>query len=151
MAYLEEELRQVTEVVWDSVLGHSLIRMDQSPDPSPRAVAAWVHITGAWEGAVVLECSGTAAQSAAAIMFGGDPAAITVMDIQDAMGELANMTGGNVKALLPSPASLSLPTVIDGCDWTTRIPGAELLTEVAFEWSGEPIKVKLIAKSQERV
>lgn len=151
MGYLEEELRQVTEVVWDSVLGHSLTRTEQLPASPPRAVAAWVHITGAWEGAVVLECSATAAESAAAIMFGGNPAAITALDIQDAVGELANMTGGNVKALLPSPASLSLPTVIDGCDWTTRIPGAELLTEVGFEWTGEPVRVKLIAKSQENV
>ena len=32
-------------------------------------------------------------------------------DIDDALGELANVVGGNVKAVLPGPSALGLPEV----------------------------------------
>jgi CheY-specific phosphatase CheX len=35
-------------------------------------------------------------------------------DVDDAMGELANVLGGNLKALLPEGSSLTLPSVAEG-------------------------------------
>ena len=32
-------------------------------------------------------------------------------DIEDGLGELANVVGGNVKAVLPGPSALGLPVV----------------------------------------
>lgn len=149
MQFLEDELRQVTEMVWESVLGVTLRRQERIPDPPARLLAGCVHVTGAWEGAVLIECSDRTASSAAGVMFGADPGTLAPADVQDALGELANMTGGNVKALLPGPSTLSLPTVVAGTEYTTRIPGSTLMSAVAFDWDGDPLVVRLMRKTQE--
>jgi chemotaxis protein CheX len=146
MQYLEEEIRQVTEVVWESVLGVSLVWQPALPPAPTHVVSGCVQFSGAFEGAVTIECSAEFARQAAATMFGIDLGAASVSDTQDAIGELANMTGGNVKALLPEPCRLSLPTVVEGTDYTTRLHGGELLTTVAFECQGSPLVVRLLKK-----
>jgi chemotaxis protein CheX len=146
MQFLEEEIRQVAETVWESVLGVNLVRRSSIPAAPLRAVSGCVQFTGAWEGAVTIECSAEFARQAAATMFGVDLSAASVSDTQDAIGELANMTGGNVKALLPEPCRLSLPTVVEGTDFTTRMLGGELVTSVAFECEGSPLVVRLLKK-----
>jgi len=143
MSFLEAELAQVAELVWDSVLGVRLARRPQAPPAPPRLMAAGVEIHGAWAGAVTIECSAEFARQAAAIMFGVEPAAVTPADSRDALGELANMTGGNLKALLPEPCRLSLPFVSSGPDLPLRPAGGTLLTCVAFECAGGPLSVRL--------
>ncbi len=150
MQFLEDELRQVTEMVWESVLGVTLLRQDRIPEPPSRLLAGCVHVTGAWEGAVLIECSERTASQAAGAMFGAPSASLAADDVQDALGELANMTGGNVKALLPGPSTLSLPTVVVGTEYTTRIPGSSLLSAVAFDWDGDPLVVRLMHRTPER-
>jgi chemotaxis protein CheX len=146
MQFLEEEICQVAETVWESVLGVNLVRQPQIPAAPTRGFTGCVQFTGAWEGAVTIECSAEFARQAAATMFGVEPGAASVADTQDAIGELANMTGGNVKALLPEPCRLSLPTVVEGSDYTTRLHGGTLVTTVAFECQGSPLVVRLLKK-----
>ncbi|MDZ4672900.1 MAG: chemotaxis protein CheX [Gemmatimonadota bacterium] len=148
MQFLEEEISQVASTVWESVLGIGLIRRGDTPPRPTRVVSGCVQFTGAWEGACVIECSAEFARRAAATMFGIEPSAATVSDTQDAIGELANMTGGNVKALLPEPCRLSLPTVAEGTDLSTRVPGGELVTTVAFDCEGGPLVVRLLKKTE---
>jgi chemotaxis protein CheX len=146
MQFLEEEIRQVAGTVWSSVLGVELVPAARIPPTPERVVSGSVQFTGAWEGAVTIECSAEFARQAAATMFGVDPAAASLADTQDAIGELANMTGGNVKSLLPEPCRLSLPTVVEGADITTRIPGGAVVTSVAFDCQGSPLIVRLLKK-----
>ena len=73
---------------------------------------------------------------------------IEAQQVQDAMGELTNMTGGNVKALLPEGCRLSLPTVVEGSAYTARVPGSELVTSVGFKCQGSPVVVRLLKKSE---
>jgi chemotaxis protein CheX len=150
MQFLEEEISQVASTVWESVLGIGLVRRLDVPTAPGPVVSGCVQFTGAWEGACVIECSADFARRAAGTMFGVEPSAASVADTQDAIGELANMTGGNVKALLPEPCRLSLPTVVDGTDYTTRVPGGELVTTVAFDCDGGSLVVRLLKKSQTR-
>jgi chemotaxis protein CheX len=148
MQFLEEEISNVATTVWESVLGLTLVRRDGVPPAPDRAVAGWVLFSGAWEGAVTIETSAEFARRAAATMFGVDPDAASVADTQDAIGELANMTGGNVKSLLPEPCRLSLPTVVEGTDLTARLLGGELVTSVAFDCNGSTLVVRLLRKTE---
>jgi chemotaxis protein CheX len=143
MQFLEEEIRQVTETVWESVLGVSLAPRAGVPPAPARMISGCVQFSGAWEGAVTIECSMEFARQAAATMFGVDSGRATPADTQDAIGELANMTGGNVKALLPEPCRLSLPTVTDGA---AALPGGRTVTTVAFDCQGTPLVVRLLQK-----
>lgn len=149
MQFLEEEIAQVANIVWESVLGLQLDRRPELPPIHHRMVAGSVQFTGAWEGAVIIETTAEMARQAAATMFGVEATAATSADTQDAMGELANMTGGNVKSLLPEPCRLSLPTVVEGDDFSTGFPGGELVTTVAFECQGAPLVVRLFRKRQQ--
>jgi len=143
MTYLEAEISQVTELVWESVLGVSLTRRaDPFPALEP-VISASVQISGAWEGAITIECSADFARTAAGTMFGVPPSAASPADTWDAIGELANMTGGNVKSLLPEPCRLSLPRVAEGKDLSLRPEGGILLTTVLFDCEGTPLTVRL--------
>lgn len=150
MQFLEEEIRQVAQTVWESVLGVSLVPQAAIPSVPERSVAGWVQFTGAWEGAVTIECSAEFARQAAATMFGVDAGSASTADTQDAIGELANMTGGNVKALLPEPCRLSLPAVVEGKDGASPVLGGNLVTMVAFDCQGTPLVVRLLQKTRNR-
>jgi chemotaxis protein CheX len=143
----EEEIQQLASTIWDSIL-HLPI---EPGDPAaavdePQMMAACVQITGAWQGAVSLACGEAFATSAASIMFELDEAAVGVADRQDALGELANMIGGNMKALLPEPCALSLPSVVAGTEYSVRIPHSKVITRVPLNCGGRAIRVVLFEK-----
>ena len=121
MQFLEQEITQVASTVWETVLGLNLVRCESAPRVDEPMVAGVVSVSGAWEGSVTIETSVDMARQAAATMFGLDPDAASSEDTQDAIGELTNMTGGNVKSLLPEPCQLSLPTVVEGQEQTRRL------------------------------
>ena len=62
------------------------------------------------------------------------------------IGELANMAGGNVKALLEGDSTLSLPTVVRGVDFNVVVPGTHLSRSVAYECEGSVFEVRVLIK-----
>ena len=106
------QLLDITRNVWTEFLGIGLSPV-RSGQALPRSVLtgclASVTIAGAWNGAVSVGCSRPLARRAAASMFALPTGDITPEHMQDALSELANIIGGNVKALLPGPSTLSLP------------------------------------------
>ena len=148
---MEEQISQITQDIWSSFLG-----LEVGPggvneiDRRDRTLTAAVQISGAWEGAVALECPTALATSVAAAMLGLDASEIGAEDTQDALGELANITGGNVKALLPGPCKLSLPAVAEGADYSMRISGLELTSEVPFQCQDMPFVVRLYNRASEK-
>jgi chemotaxis protein CheX len=54
-------------------------------------------------------------------------------DVRDSMGELANMPGGNLKSVLPHGAVLSMPSVVEGSDYSPRLcAGHAVVERVAY-------------------
>jgi chemotaxis protein CheX len=148
MQFAESEIRQLTEMIWATILSLPLHReKDFAANRAGRAMAACVQITGAWQGAVALHCPVAFGERAARIMFKIPPQApLSMSDMQDALGELANMLGGNVKSLLPEPCHLSLPAVVEGADYTARMPGSHVVTKVGFECEQMPLQVTLLGR-----
>lgn len=144
----EDEIQQLTSMIWDSILQLPIEPGDPAlaDKPGARMMAACVQITGAWQGAISLAAGEPFATSAAAIMFGLDEAEVKTSDRQDALGELANMIGGNVKALLPEPCALSLPSVVEGSEYSVRIPRSKVVTRVPLSCVGREIRVVLFEK-----
>ena len=60
-------------------------------------------------------------------------------DFRDAIGEVANVVGGNVKSLVPDPGALSLPIVSRDRPTTA----GTLLHEVDLDWRGHRLVVSL--------
>lgn len=130
----EDDLCTLSADVWASILGLEAVPTGTAPtETEERTLTGCVHITGGpWEGTVSLECPTALASAAAAAMFGMEPEELSREEIDDALGELANMTGGGVKALVPGPSTLSLPTVVEGLSYTVTVPGSDLVREVVL-------------------
>src|SRR5262249_22785526 len=122
------DLCQMTNEIWGGMLQIDL-RPANHPNASVRRIGACVQITGAWEGAVRVDCSFELARVATARFLAVAPEDVATEQIHDAMGELANMSAGSVKPLLPRPCQLSLPSVADGTDYTLSVPQGEVILE----------------------
>ena len=143
--------------VWDSVLGIRVEPEDpisalsqNTRDPAKEqehTYAGVVQISGAWDGAVTVQCSARAARHAAQTMFGLSDDDVSVADLQDALGELTNMTGGNIKALLPETCFLGLPVVVEGADYRFRLPGSAPVRRSTFKAGDELIVVTMLERA----
>ena len=148
MALQDIDLHAVTAEIFAAMLGLELAPVDAPAirDADRRVVTGCVHVTGDWEGAVTFECSEQLARRAAAMMFGLPEDGLGDAEVTDTVGELANMTGGNVKALLGGDCGLSLPSVSGGRDHHMAIPGASPLDRVVATCEGEPVVVTLLER-----
>ena len=143
----DDDVLAIAEQVWTSYLdpeGANPLLLGPPAVPS-QEVSASVSVTGAWRGHIVVSCSSTAARNASAALLGADLVDITPEDVVDALGELANIIGGNVKGLLPEPSALSLPVVV--IDGNSRWPSVAELCRLDGTWLGEPVAVLVLESS----
>jgi len=147
MQQFEAEVCQYTESIWKSILNLDVKKTveEYCPLGGEDILAGCVHISGEWQGVVALDCPLELAKKAASIMFQMNEDEVTSDLVQDALGELTNMTGGNLKSLLPEPCFLSLPAVTM-TQHGLRIPGSELVTSVTFQCWGYKFKVSVLKK-----
>lgn len=104
-------LTEITEAVWCDFLG---IYVKETADGfADSECAALIGIAGEWNGTVAVGCSKHLAKRAAASMFSGSENTISDHQLQDALNEVVNIIGGNVKSLLPGPSYLALPNFVD--------------------------------------
>lgn len=104
-----EVIDQIAQGVFQTMLDIEL--MPGEPANCDECILATIHIAGAWSGSVSLAFSTDMAKNAASRMLKLPAASVTSTDELEVAAELANMIGGNLKSLLPSPSQLSLPTV----------------------------------------
>ena len=135
-------ITELARDTWTSLLAdeHGLLprHVDGDSSRADESIAATVDISGEWNGTACLSCSMAAGRRAAAVMFEMEDEDLTPAEVSDAVGELINVVGGNIKGLLPNPTQLSLPVVHDGADF--ELPAhLELALEVRFTWIDEPV------------
>jgi chemotaxis protein CheX len=148
MEMTDLDFSEVVENVFTGMLGFELVRThgESVPAPGEARFIGTVHISGSWSGSVVVECPDAFGRLVAASMFGSEPADVVDDELVDVVGELANMIGGNVKALLEGEAALSLPTVVRGSDFRVVVPGTHLARSIAFECQGHVLELRVLSK-----
>lgn len=97
-----------------------------------RTVTSAIYFAGAWKGAVMIECTREEAFAVTQRLSGGSMPTQLDENVRDAMGELANMVGGNLKAILPQGVSLSMPMVVEGSDYLIWFSGGNIVNRMAF-------------------
>jgi chemotaxis protein CheX len=65
--------------------------------------------------------------------------------VRDMLGELANMIGGNLKSVLAPGIRLSMPSVVEGSDYSLRVCGAQVRERLAFQCAEGPFWVTILA------
>ena len=149
MDNIAEQLDSVMLSVWETMIGTEITSTTvQCPwkGDDESAMMACIQITGTWEGAVTIECTANHARAMAETMFCMEPGEAEEEEVLDAFGELVNVVGGNVKAILDGGAELSLPAVTTGIDYRVVVPGSTEQCQLAFESQGEHIRVGLLAR-----
>ncbi|MEI8255666.1 MAG: chemotaxis protein CheX [Deltaproteobacteria bacterium] len=148
MELSDSDLFGIIETIWTSVLGMPLERSGP-PELVPGVAigTACVHITGPWSGAVLIACPAPLGRKIAAVTFGMEEADVSEGEIGDALGELANIAGGNIKALLPEGCQLSLPTVVDGMSYTLSIANSHPIGVLNLRTGDESVTFRIIERN----
>ena len=136
----EATVQEITEQAWLALVGEDEVLVPLPAPPPAVTRSSWVEIVGPWTGAVVLTTGrDTAVDLTRALLGEHAPAVLEDEDVDDALGELANVVGGNVKAVLPGPSALGLPEV----GATPPAGSAADTVRVDVLWRGEPLTVSV--------
>jgi len=137
----------ITEVSQNTVVDivesifSTMLEIDLSVSDTPLSLAgermtATIYLEGEWNWAVSIECTQSQACQFAGRFLATDPPGAVDDDVRDALGELVNMIGGNIKSVLAKDIHLSMPSVIDGRDYELRICGTQQREVSAFQFFG---------------
>lgn len=97
--------------IWRLVVGRPVQAVAAVPPAGPGWSFACVQITGAWRGTVTVSADRGLVCSLAAAVCAVPAERVTEGERADALGELAGMIAGNLKAVLPPPCYVSKPAV----------------------------------------
>lgn len=137
-----EELVQVTQTVWESMLDLELVPADDERPPTSKELIARIEISGAWQGSIVASCSEAMARKLAGALLLSAPDQVLPQHVYDALAEITNMLGGSIKALFPGPCKLSLPSVFASGS-APQDAASERLERVCFDCRGDTFNVEL--------
>jgi chemotaxis protein CheX len=127
-------VQSIADEVWPSLVGDGEAFVPVPVPPPADVISAWVDIIGPWTGSVVLTCAPATAEALTeSVLMTRPPAVVDDEDVADALGELANVLGGNIKGVLPGDSRLGLPQL-------GSAPAVGLLDDVcrvAGQWRGQ--------------
>jgi CheY-specific phosphatase CheX len=111
-------------------------------------LSAAVYFACPWRGGAILECPASQAEDFARRLL---PQGIKLNrdDVRDSLGEIVNMIAGNFKAVLPDGAAISMPSVVEGCDYTLRVCGGRIVTSLTMRCEAGTFRL-LIVETGER-
>jgi hypothetical protein len=134
----EATVQGIADESWLALVGEDEFLLPV-PGPLPAdAMSAWVTVSGPWNGAVVLTAGRRTAVELTRCLLGEHaPEVLDAEDVADALGELANVVGGNVKGVLPAPSLLGLPEVGEAPE--PADPADVVRIDVL--WRGQPLSI----------
>lgn len=143
---LDEHAEPAATIVRD--VFSTMLNADAWPVSTGRAkpfpIAGTVYFTGGFMGAVVIELDYELAFQATSVLMEVPRPAQVDPDVRDSVGELTNMIAGNLKAILPSTASLSMPSVVEGKDFAISVVGGNQASKMYFESQHGPMTLTLV-------
>lgn len=137
-------LERIVKSVFITMLDLTVSANQMTHRPDMSRLTSFVQMTGDWNGVVLLECSPRQACLFAGRILSMEPPDIVDDGVCDALGELANVIGGNLKCGMSTGVRLSMPTVLDGRDYDVRMDKSEVRERIAFECSDGYFWVSLL-------
>ncbi|MGZ4498115.1 MAG: chemotaxis protein CheX [Nocardioides sp.] len=138
-----EVLRSIVHQVWESLLAAPSVTHGEAR-PASAAVEASITLTGDWNGRVRLTCDRITAEEIATAMLALDEGEhVPDEDLHDAMGEVVNMVGGNLKGSLEGSTRLGLPEVREPAPAPDETPSLSCLVH----WRDASVTLEVYAAS----
>jgi chemotaxis protein CheX len=107
-----DNIRQMTADLFDSMLFMPVSEADEGAEVTcSDSLQAAIRIDGEWTAQMTVIATRKLAEHVACAMFGGEPGDLADQDVQDALGEVVNIIGGNAKGIVDKDCGLSLPCV----------------------------------------
>jgi CheY-specific phosphatase CheX len=100
---------------------------------------------------VTMSCDDTVARLATAAMLGIEAEAATPAEIRDAIGEIANLMGGQTKMVLGPGSSLGLPLVIEGDGYESMVPHSYTVGTVHCECAGHLVDLTIASADRRSI
>lgn len=145
----EEEWRRLLRLSAGETLEAMLgVQVDDLPGDAPHAavdMTAMIGLAGELTGVVSIRCPAAAAATLASRMLGIEVSP-SESDTRDALGEIANVVAGTLKAKVPGlddVCLLSTPTIVIGLDYQLFSIRNSTSYSVAVQFEGQPLWVKL--------
>ncbi|MEZ5282835.1 MAG: chemotaxis protein CheX [Acidimicrobiales bacterium] len=110
-----DTLREIVSQVWEVQLGLEFNPVDTPERDTTQVYSMRVRINGSWNGEIRACAGRKGAAVIAKAVFGLDLDDLSERDIADGIGELANIVGGNARALLDGRTFIGLPELIERC------------------------------------
>ncbi len=129
-----ETVVQIVESIFETMMEMNVCSVEAPAFPVGQHLTSSVYLEGNWNGAVSLECDHQQACHFASKLLAMDPPETVDDDVRDALGELANMIGGNLKSMLGTDVRLSMPSVIDGTNYELRVCGSGPHQRIGFQF-----------------
>lgn len=130
----------IAEDAWTALVGEDEVLVPLPAGPATDPLSGWVQLTGPWTGIVAVTTGrATAEQLASCMLKEHAPPVLDDEDVADALGEMANVVGGNIKAVLPPPAALSLPEV-GSCP---AVANPADVCHLDVLWRGQPLTISV--------
>jgi chemotaxis protein CheX len=137
-------IAQIAQDVFQTMLDYPVCLSQEETAVQSDTVTAAIFLAGAWQGAVLLECSQAQALAFTGRLMGIPEPAEMNDDVRDALGEIINMVGGNLKSVLPSGVGLSIPSVLNGADYAYRICGTNRKEKTFLRGELGPFQITLV-------
>jgi hypothetical protein len=144
MLVTEETFYKIVQDTWTSTLGFQVDRPASAEYSAAGEFTVCVKLSGAWDGEVRLHCSPPLARLIASVIFQVEADKTGSDEILDALSELIHIVGGNLKALLPQPVILSLPSLLDPTNWAQTTPQWQIVCRLKLMSEGHPFVVTLL-------
>jgi chemotaxis protein CheX len=133
-----QTVQSIADEVWPSLVGDGEAFVPVPVPPPADVVSAWVDIVGPWNGSVVLTCAPATAEALTeSVLMTRPPTVVDDEDVADALGELANVLGGNIKSVLPGPSRLGLPQI----GTAPRTGRLDDVCRVHGQWRGQSLTI----------
>ena len=104
----EQTLQQVVSDVCTGMLG---LELEPSEHSGCDELSAVIRISGDWDSLIQVLTPRRTAVAIASNMFAMSEEELSEAEIRDAVGEIVNMVGGNLKGIVEGDSALSLPCV----------------------------------------
>ena len=140
----EEAVTTILSDVLSTMTGSSALGPVPLPVDTAAPLTAAVYFVGAWKGAVFLQCPPALCFLLTARMLGVPQPESVGEDVRDTMGELCNMVAGNLKSVMLNRAELSLPSIVQGTDYSLSVCGQATVARWCYHVDGLPCVVSVI-------
>lgn len=106
----------IAQQVFLSMVNMDMARASDHTTNGEQVIASLLEYSEPSEGTILLECTPSLAYAFTARLMQVPTPAHLDEDVSDAMSELVNMIGGNLKGLMPEETCVSLPSVLAESD-----------------------------------